>query len=165
MEDTTSYSDQVWYMTLWYTTSSSSFSLRDIRVSETRERAWKSPHRERQDAAGREKNEGLQTKPKLLTLHGQMILECEVGIAIQIIVKSRVYIAAGVCLTDVDRLPLKSQSELCVVRETHKVKNLGFVCSPWWKMRDYALKTKAGSLIVKKNILKHSILFSNKTGD
>ena len=33
---------------------------------------------------GREKNEGLQTKSKLLTLHGQLILVCEVCIAFQI---------------------------------------------------------------------------------
>ena len=51
-----------------------------------------------------------------LTLHGRMILECEVRIAIQIIGRRRVLIAAGVCLTDVERLPRKSQSELCVVR-------------------------------------------------
>ena len=43
------------------------------------DRSWKSPH-----AAGREKNEGLQTKPKLLTLHGRLILECEVRIPFQI---------------------------------------------------------------------------------
>ena len=65
-----------------------------------------------------------------LTLHGRMILECEVRITFQIIGKRRVLIAAGVCLTDVDRLPWKSQSELCFVRATHKVKSLGFVCSP-----------------------------------
>ena len=31
--------------------------------------------------------------------------------------------------TDVDRLPWKSQSELCVVRATNKFKSLGFVCT------------------------------------
>ena len=102
----------------------------------------------------REKNEGLKTKPKLLTLHGRMILECEVRITFQIIGKRRVLTAAGAFLTDVDRLPWKSQSEFCVVRATHKVKSLGVVCSPRWKMRDYALKTKAGSLIVKKIYIK-----------
>ena len=85
------------------------------------------PTRERRDAAGREKNERLQTKPKFFTLHGRMILECEVRIAIQIIGKRRVLIAAGAFLTDVDRLPRKSQSELRIVRATYKVKSLGFV--------------------------------------
>ena len=42
------------------------------------------PMCERQDVVGREKNEGLQTKPKLLSLHGQLILECEVRIPFQI---------------------------------------------------------------------------------
>ena len=37
-------------------------------------------------------------------------------------------IARGAFLTDVDRLPWKSQSELCVVRATHKAKSMGF-CS------------------------------------
>ena len=60
-----------------------------------------------------------------------------------------VLIATGAFLTDVDRLPLKSQSELCVVRVTDKAKSLAFVGSPRGKMRDYTLKTKAGSLIVK----------------
>ena len=111
-----------------------------------RERVWKSPHQERRDAAGREKNEGLQTKPKLLTLHGRMILGYEVPIAFRII---GVLIAAGAFLTVVDRLPLKGQSELCVVRVTGKAKSLAFVGSPWGRMRDYTLNTKAGSLIVK----------------
>ena len=35
-----------------------------------------SPPEKRRHAAGREKNEGLQTKPKLLTLHGRLILQC-----------------------------------------------------------------------------------------
>ena len=65
-----------------------------------------------------------------LTLHGRMILECEVRITFQIILKRRVLIAAGACWTDVDRLPRKSQSEFCVVRVTRKAKRLGFVCSP-----------------------------------
>ena len=39
-------------------------------------------------------------------------------------------IAAGTFLTDVDRLPWTSQSELCVLRATHKFKSLNFVCSP-----------------------------------
>ena len=34
--------------------------------------------------AAREKNEELQTKPKLLTFQGQLILECEVRIAFEI---------------------------------------------------------------------------------
>ena len=38
---------------------------------------------------------------------------------------------------------------LCVVRVTDKAKSLAFVGSPRGKMRDYTLKTKAGSLIVK----------------
>ena len=42
----------------------------------------------------------------------------------------RVLIAAGTFLIDVDRFAWKSQSEFCVVRATHKVKSLGFVCSP-----------------------------------
>ena len=43
-----------------------------------RECTWKSPHARK--AVGREKNEGVQTKPKLLTLHGWPILACEVRI-------------------------------------------------------------------------------------
>ena len=46
-----------------------------------------------------------------------------------------VLIAAGEFLTDVDRLPWKSQSELCVVRATHKVKSLGFV----WRLSFFSL--------------------------
>ena len=38
-----------------------------------RECAWKSPHARKVV----EKNEGVQTKPKLLTLHGRPILACE----------------------------------------------------------------------------------------
>ena len=49
-----------------------------------RERTWKSPHARKASTVGREKNEGLQTKPKLLTLHGWPILECEVRIPFQI---------------------------------------------------------------------------------
>ena len=42
----------------------------------------------------------------------------------------RVLTVAGTFLTDVDRFPWKSQSAFCVVRATHKVKSLGFACSP-----------------------------------
>ena len=75
-----------------------------------------------------------------------MIFGYEVPIPFRMI---GVLIATGAFLTDVDRLPLKSQSELCVVRVTDKAKSLAFVGSPRGKMRDYTLKTKAGSLIVK----------------
>ena len=60
------------------------FSSRDSRASETRARVKITPREKRRHAAGREKNEGLQTKPKLLTLHGRLILECEVRIPFQI---------------------------------------------------------------------------------
>ena len=43
--------------------------LRDSRASERRARVKITPREKRRHAAGREKNEGLQTKPKLLTLH------------------------------------------------------------------------------------------------
>ena len=49
-----------------------------------RERVKINPREKRRHAAGREKNEGLQTKPKLLTLHGRLISECEVRIPFQI---------------------------------------------------------------------------------
>ena len=54
------------------------------RAWETRARVKITPREKRLHAAGREKNEGLQTKPKLLTLHGRLILECEVRIPFQI---------------------------------------------------------------------------------
>ena len=53
--------------------SSLSFFLRDSRASETQARVKITPREKRRHAAGREKNEGLQTKPKLLTLHGRLI--------------------------------------------------------------------------------------------
>ena len=57
-----------------------------------------------------------------------MILGYEVPIAFRII---GVLIVAGAFLTVVDRLPLKGQSELCVVyRVTGKAKSLAFVGSP-----------------------------------
>ena len=40
--------------------------LRDSRASETRARVKITPREKRRLAAGRQKNEGLQTKPKLL---------------------------------------------------------------------------------------------------
>ena len=46
----------------------SPFFLRDSRASETRARVKITPREKRRHAAGREKNEGLQTKPKLFTL-------------------------------------------------------------------------------------------------
>ena len=64
--------------------SSPPFFLRDSRASETRVRMKITPGEKRRQAVGREKNEGLQTKPKLLTLHGPLILECEVCIPFQI---------------------------------------------------------------------------------
>ena len=42
------------------------FSSRDSRASETRARVKITPRKKRRHAAGREKSEGLQTKPKLL---------------------------------------------------------------------------------------------------
>ena len=64
--------------------SSPPFFLRDRRASKTRARVKITPREKRRHAAGREKNEGLQTKAKLLTLYGQLILECEVLIPFQI---------------------------------------------------------------------------------
>ena len=64
--------------------SSPPFFLRDGRASETRARVKITPREKRGRAVGRKKNEGLQTKPKRLTLHGQLILECEVRIPFQI---------------------------------------------------------------------------------
>ena len=46
--------------------SSPPFFLRDSRASKTRARVKITPREKRRHAAGREKNEGLQTKPKLL---------------------------------------------------------------------------------------------------
>ena len=48
--------------------SSPPFFLRDSRASETRACVKITPREKRRHAAGREKNEGLQTKPKLLNL-------------------------------------------------------------------------------------------------
>ena len=60
--------------------------LRDIVEWAKLECAWKSPHarKARRLRGEREKNEGLQTKPKLLTFQGRMILECEVRITFRI---------------------------------------------------------------------------------
>ena len=60
------------------------FFLRDSRVTEMREHVKITPCEKQRHAARREKNEGLQTKPKLFTLHGRLILECEVHIPFQI---------------------------------------------------------------------------------
>ena len=46
----------------------SSYFLRDSRASETRARVKITPREKRREAEVREKNEGLQTKSKLLTL-------------------------------------------------------------------------------------------------
>ena len=66
------------------TTSSPPFFLKDRRASETRARVKITPRQKRRHAAQRENNEGLQTKPKLLTIHGRLVLECEVRIPFQI---------------------------------------------------------------------------------
>ena len=60
--------------------SSPPFFLRDGRASEMQARVKITPREKRGHAVGRKKNEGLQTKPKLLTLYGRLILEWEVGI-------------------------------------------------------------------------------------
>ena len=49
-----------------------------------RERAWKSPHTRKARRSGEREKWGLHTKPKLLTLHGRPILDCEVRIPFQI---------------------------------------------------------------------------------
>ena len=54
------------------------------RASETRACLKITPREERRHTVGREKNEGLQTEPKLLILHGQLTLECEVRIPFQV---------------------------------------------------------------------------------
>ena len=56
----------------------------DSRASEMRAPMKIIPCEKGKMCRGREKNEGLQTKSKLLTLHGQLILVCEVCIADQI---------------------------------------------------------------------------------
>ena len=50
------------------TTRGPPFLLRDTRVSRTQGGVKITPRQKRQHVAGREKNEGLQTKPKLLNL-------------------------------------------------------------------------------------------------
>ena len=50
------------------TMSSAPFFFRDSRASETRGRVKITPREKRRHATGREKNEGLQTKPRLLNL-------------------------------------------------------------------------------------------------
>ena len=111
-----------------------------------RECAWKSPHvRKARRGAEREK---LGTTDKAQAFDPSR--PNDFGVCVPIPFRMiGVLIATGAFLTDVDRLPLKSQSELCVVRITDKAKSLAFVGSPRGKMRDYTLKTKAGSLIVK----------------
>jgi len=111
----------------------SRFSLRDSRASETLVRVKLTPHEKGETRRGEREKWGTTDKAQVFdpSRPNDFGVWSEVPIAFQIIGKRRVLIAAGAFLTDVDRLPWKSQSELCVVIVV------------------YTLKTKAGSLIVK----------------
>ena len=73
-----------WYGVILLDYESSPFFLRDSKSEQNASARENHPTRERRDAAVREKNEGLLTKPEFLTFHSRLILECEVRIAFQI---------------------------------------------------------------------------------
>ena len=67
-----------WYGVILLDYESSPFFLRDSKSEQNASARENHPTRERRDAAVREKNEGLLTKPEFLTFHSRLILECEV---------------------------------------------------------------------------------------